>query len=168
MVSALNIKWLHSWRINVCLIFEKPLFLFPQRPYHFTFLSVMDIVLISPHPHQHFLFSVFFLSFFFVFMAAPIAYGSFWAWDWVLAAAVTYTAAVAMLDPLTHCTWPEIEPVSWRCRDIADPVALQQELLQVRFLTHCTTAGIPVFFFFPNSHSGGCELYLFKVWFVLL
>ena len=37
-------------------------------------------------------------------------------------------AAVAALDPLTHCSRPGIEPVSWCCRDAADPVAPQQEL----------------------------------------
>jgi len=33
------------------------------------------------------------------------------------------------LGPLTHCTRLGIEPVSWCCRDAADPVAPQQELL---------------------------------------
>ena len=41
----------------------------------------------------------------FFFMAAPVAYGSSWARDGIQAAAVNYTAAVAMLDPLTHCNW---------------------------------------------------------------
>ena len=36
--------------------------------------------------------------------AAPKAYGSSWARDWIRAAAVTYAIAMTMLDPLTHCT----------------------------------------------------------------
>ena len=35
-------------------------------------------------------------------MVTPMAYGSSWARDWIWAAAVTYTAAVATMDPLTH------------------------------------------------------------------
>ena len=30
------------------------------------------------------------------------------------------------MNPLTHCAGLGIEPVSWQCRDTADPVALQQ------------------------------------------
>ena len=38
-----------------------------------------------------------------------------------------YTAAGARPDPLTHCARPGIEPVSWQCRDTADPTAPQRE-----------------------------------------
>ena len=38
---------------------------------------------------------------------------------------VTCATAVAMSDPLTHCAVPGIEPVSWHCRDAANPVAPQ-------------------------------------------
>ena len=40
---------------------------------------------------------------FFNFMAMPVAHGSSRVRDWIWAAAVTYAAAVAVLDPLTHC-----------------------------------------------------------------
>ena len=43
-------------------------------------------------------------------MAAPAAYGSSQARDWIWATAMTYTTAAAMLDLLTHCAGPEIEP----------------------------------------------------------
>ena len=41
----------------------------------------------------------------------------------------TYTAAAATLDPLSHCAGPGIKLVSWCCRDTANLVAPQQELL---------------------------------------
>ena len=44
-------------------------------------------------------------------MAAPTAYGSSWARDGFQATAVTYTAAVAMPDPLTQCAGPTTEPL---------------------------------------------------------
>ena len=34
------------------------------------------------------------------------------------------------LDPLTNCTELGIEPVSWCCRDAADPIVPQQELFK--------------------------------------
>jgi len=43
---------------------------------------------------------------------------------------VTYAAAEAMPDPLTHWARPGIEPVSWCCRQAADPIVPQQELLE--------------------------------------
>ena len=46
---------------------------------------------------RNFCFFLFFFVFFF-------AYGSSWARDWIWVAAVTYTEAAAMPDPLTHCT----------------------------------------------------------------
>ena len=39
-----------------------------------------------------------------------MAYGRSQARDWILAAAVTYPAAVAMPNPLTRCARPEREP----------------------------------------------------------
>ena len=41
----------------------------------------------------------------------------------------TYAAAVAVLNPVTHCAWPGIEPASWCCRDPDDPIMPQRELL---------------------------------------
>ena len=38
-------------------------------------------------------------------MAAPAAYESSPAGDWIQAAAAIYITAVAMLDALTHCIW---------------------------------------------------------------
>ena len=37
--------------------------------------------------------------FFFFFLAAPVAYGSFWVRDWIWATAATYATAEVMLDP---------------------------------------------------------------------
>ena len=45
----------------------------------------------------------------------------------IQARVATYTAAAAMLDPLTHCAGPGIEPASWCCRDTSDPISPQQE-----------------------------------------
>ena len=47
----------------------------------------------------------------------PGSIGSSWATDQIHAAVVTYTAAVATLDPLTHWARPGIEPESWCCRE---------------------------------------------------
>ena len=38
-------------------------------------------------------------------------------------------AAVAVPDPLTHCSRPGIEPVSWYCRDATNLLVPQWELL---------------------------------------
>ena len=47
--------------------------------------------------------------------------------DQIRTALETYVAAVAMLDPLTHCAWPGIEPESWCCRDATDPIVPQRK-----------------------------------------
>ena len=52
------------------------------------------------------------------FMAAPRAYGSSWARDGIQASAVTQATAVAMPDPLTHCTGSGIEPVPPQARAV--------------------------------------------------
>ena len=39
-----------------------------------------------------------------------------------------------VLGPLTHCAGPEIEPVSWHCRGVADPVGLLWELPDLLFI----------------------------------
>ena len=49
----------------------------------------------------------FMLYFFFFLTAAPAAYWSAGARDWIWAAAVTYAAAVATLNFLTHSAWLE-------------------------------------------------------------
>ena len=51
--------------------------------------------------------------------------------DQVQATVATCITAMTVLDPLTHCAGPGIKPVSWCCRDVADPVAPQWELLSV-------------------------------------
>lgn len=43
-------------------------------------------------------------------MAVSAAYRSSWTKDWIQATDVTYAAAIAMLDLLTQCAWPGIEP----------------------------------------------------------
>ena len=35
------------------------------------------------------------------------------------------------LDPLTFCAWQGIQPVSWHCRDTANPLVPQRELQDV-------------------------------------
>ena len=51
-----------------------------------------------------------------------------WARHQIQATVLTYATAVAMPDPLTHCAGPGIEPVSWRCRDVANSIVPQREL----------------------------------------
>ena len=58
----------------------------------------------------------------------PRGIWSSWARDRILAADVTYAAAVAAPDPLTHCSRLGMKPVSTHCRDAADPVVPQWEL----------------------------------------
>ena len=65
-------------------------------------------------------------------MATPIAYGNSWARDWIQAKAANYAAAAAMLDLLTT--------VQARNQTHA---SLATQATAVRFLTHCTIAGIP-------------------------
>ena len=65
----------------------------------------------------------------FIFMSTPAAYGSCWARNRIWATAVTFAAAAAMVDLLTHCAGLEIEPTPPH----------QPKLLQ-SFSTHCTTA----------------------------
>ena len=62
-----------------------------------------------------------------------MAYGS-QARDQIQVTVVTDAEAVAPLDPLTHCAGQGIELASWRCRDTADPIVPQRELL---FLISC-------------------------------
>ena len=71
---------------------------------------------------------------FFFFLATPGIW-SYWARDQIRATVVTYTAAVATPNPLTPCAGPGIEPVSWRCRDAANPVVPQRELLFCFFIS---------------------------------
>ena len=51
----------------------------------------------------------------YVFMAAPMAYGSSQARNWIQATAVTYSSARATLNPLTHSprTGMELAPLHW-------------------------------------------------------
>ena len=86
---------------------------------------------------------IFFLSFPFLpfpslFLSLPVSLSFFchpcWARDQILAAVVTYTAAVAVPDPLTHCVGPEIKPGSWCCRDAVEPIASQWELQSINLL----------------------------------
>ena len=65
-------------------------------------------------------------------------YGSSWARDWLLAAAMTYDAAGATPDPLTHCSWAG----NWtHISTVAHDAA-------VEFLIHCATVGTPNIFNF--------------------
>lgn len=49
--------------------------------------------------------------------------------DQIQVTVATYAVAAAKLDPLTNCARPEVESVSWCCRDAADPVVPYWELL---------------------------------------
>ena len=68
-------------------------------------------------------------------MAAPAAYGSPQARDWIQATAVTYATAAATPDPSTHCTR----------LGVASAVT---QATAVGFLIHCATAETPKQTFF--------------------
>ena len=72
----------------------------------------------------------FFFFFFFLFWL-PHGIWNFWARDQIQAAVVTQAAAVATVEPLTHCAGPGIEPACWRCKDTADPIVPQGALLSL-------------------------------------
>ena len=73
-------------------------------------------------------FGFFWFVFVFVFLP-PHSIWSSWARDQIQVTVVVHTTAVAgMLDPLTHCAGPGIEPASWHCRDATDPRVPQWEL----------------------------------------
>jgi len=74
--------------------------------------------------YESFFLFPFFLSFFLFW--PPCSIWSSWARDHIRAPVSTYTAAVATPNPLCQ---PWIKPASWHCRDVADPVALQREVL---------------------------------------
>ena len=48
--------------------------------------------------------------YYYFWMAASAAYGRSQVRDWIWAAAVTYTIAAALLNPLTHYAGPGIKP----------------------------------------------------------
>ena len=64
-------------------------------------------------------------------------------------AVVTYAAAVAIVDLLTHYAGPGIEPTSWHCRDAADPTVPQQKLLS--YLFPCSSLLFPFLHWLKNS-----------------
>lgn len=51
----------------------------------------------------------------FILVTTPMAYENSQTRDQIQAIAVTYPAAAAMPNPLTHCTGPGIKSASWRC-----------------------------------------------------
>ena len=53
--------------------------------------------------------------------------------DQIQATVATYVAAAATPDLLTHCAGPGIKPASWHCRDAANPIVPQWELLFIYF-----------------------------------
>ena len=70
---------------------------------------------------------VYFHFFIFYFLrSTPMAYGTFWARDWIWAAAVIYSTAVTTPDSLTHCTGPGSNPCLCsslsHCSWILDPL----------------------------------------------
>ena len=64
--------------------------------------------------------------YFFLFFWPPPGIWNSQARDKIPATPMTYTAAVATLGPLTQCAGLGTEPVSWHCKDAADPGAPQQ------------------------------------------
>ena len=58
--------------------------------------------------------------------------------------AMTYTAAVSKLDPLTHCTGQRLNP----------GLSTATRAAEVGFLTHCATAGTPEVRLFPPHILG--------------
>ena len=48
--------------------------------------------------------------------------------DQTQATVVTYATVVVTTNTLTHCARQGIEPASWHCRDVTDPVVAQWEL----------------------------------------
>ena len=66
------------------------------------------------------------------FFLAALRYMEFPARDHIRATVATYATVVATPDPLTHYAEQGIEPAFWSlqcCRDTADPLVPQQELL---------------------------------------
>ena len=53
--------------------------------------------------------------------------------DQIQVAVLTCAAAVATPDPLTHCAWLGIKPVSWHRRDATNALAPQQKLQMCGF-----------------------------------
>ena len=66
-----------------------------------------------------------------------MAYGSSQARNWIQAAAMTYATDAAMLDPLTHCARPGIEPRAPQqpepLQSDSQPTEPQWELLYGKF-----------------------------------
>ena len=75
-------------------------------------------------------------------MAAPAAYGSSRARDWIRATAATYATAAAMLDPFN----PLCQAKDQTCASAATTGAA------VRFLTHCTRAETPFVLLITTQH----------------
>ena len=106
------------------------LFLFKESPFNF-----IDLFYFSPHFYFFYycsdLYNFFPLNNFFFFWPLCGIWSS-QARDQIKATVLTYASAVAMLDPLTHCAG--IKHVSWHCRDAADLIAPQWELLTLVFV----------------------------------
>lgn len=69
---------------------------------------------------------------FFLIFWLPLGIGSSWARDRIRATVVTYTEALAMPDPLSHCAGLGIESASWCCRDAANSIGPQGERLSTK------------------------------------
>ena len=74
----------------------------------------------------------------FFLMAAPVAYGSFWARDWFRAAAVSYPQLGH-----TRSFNPPCQARAWS--RASNPHLCRMQASAVGFLTHCATAGTPVY-----------------------
>ena len=125
----------HLFHANWILIwFPSPLFQ-PDDPMHGSpdsdYFPVYNTFPFLSNASNYFSYLICINLFYFYFFLfwPPCDIRSSWAWNQIWAAVAIYFAAVATLDPLTYCTGPEIEPVTWHCRDSADSIMQQQELL---------------------------------------
>ena len=101
-----------------CLFFEVGMFIY-------LFLIIQITVAIR-------IYFYFFIYFFFLFWL-PCSIWSSQARDQIRNTVATYTAAVEMLDPLTHSARLGIEPASWHCRDAAHPIVGTPEVFIFAF-----------------------------------
>ena len=85
--------------------------------------TYIPINTVGVFPFLYTLSSMLFLKFSFFLFWPPHGIWNSQARDQIWAAVVIYAAAVATPDPLTHCARPGIEPVSWCCKDTANPIA---------------------------------------------
>jgi len=121
---------------NHLFVLSLSLFLFAVVVHLFCFLDST-----CKWNHMVFVFQFMNIYIYVCILATSVTYWSFWARDWIWATAVTYTAAVAMLDPLTHFARLGIEPVPQQ-----QPQLLQIQGRTLNLLCHSGNAKLWIFF----------------------